>query len=213
MRPPVLNVAMSGSDPADTAGGIDRRDLCKALGLGALGAAGFGGATSTAGAQDGELEIEYLFLTTEGGDTPQEQFVDEPGVNAEVVFGFEMDVADPPIAYQLVVVRQFEDGIPQVVGFAFDDATASFAGNVTPDRGGQLEHRKGVSMTGLGPTDTGGAPKRYEMTLVATNLMTGRCVLKSTPFEVVGEGAATGNATEIDAATGNETEGNASVTR
>lgn len=223
---------MSSDEPTETPGGIDRRDLFKALGVGALGAAGFGGAAGSSLAQQQGIEIEYLFVTPQGGDEPQQQFPADPGTNADIVFGIELDVRDPPIAYQLVVVRVPQEGLPEVVGHAFDESTECFAGNLTADRGGQLERREGFSVVGLGPLTAEDAPLRYRVVLVVTNIATGNVALKTTDFQVGGqpagnvtEGNVTGdnvtgdnvtadNVTVTDNATAdNATAGNQSVTR
>lgn len=213
---------MPTNEPDGKRGGIDRRDLFRALGIGGLGAMGVGGLAGGAAGQQQEVEIEYVTILSEETGQQRTEFVDVQGNVACVLVGVDAgaQVVDPPhpLAYQVVIVRRREDGMPDVVTDVFEDgASAAYAGMVTLDRGGQAEVRECFGVASLGPKTEPLDPNDYEAYVTVTDLVAGTTGLASKQFTVgPGSEVAPGNGTagnetvavtDVDA--GNATTGNA----
>lgn len=172
---------MGEKTPDTDSSGIERRDVLKGLGFGAVGLAGAGAATSATAQQGqtpgaGNVTIDYVKVVPEAAEPEVNQttYVDRPWATADLIFGLDFegenakDVLDGPIpvGYQFVVVDQ---QTRQPVTESFDEGRcACFAGNVDVSPGGGTTGRKTFSLSGLGPDQPNQQPNQYIAALTVT---------------------------------------------
>jgi hypothetical protein len=196
-----------GEKTPDTDGsGIERRDILKGLGFGAVGLAGVGAMSGGAAAQ----EFDYIAVV-QPGDAPrnaQQQFEDSPEARAELVFGLELNGGlqpvdtDVTIGYQIVILSMDPRGVTTQ---SFEEgASLCFAGTLNTGAGGQVEVRERFSLSGLGP-DAGGESRQYLATVTLTDYSSVSAGQSGDPATVAATqfavGASGGQADETNGAT------------
>lgn len=169
---------MGDKTPDTESSGIERRDVLKGLGFGAVGLAGAGAATSATAQQPspGNVTIDYVKVVPESAEPEvnQSSYVDRPWATADLVFGLDFEgenskeVLDGPIpvGYQFVVVNQ---QTRQPVTESFEEGRcACFAGSVDVSPGGGTTGRKTFSLSGLGPDQPDQPANQYIAALTVT---------------------------------------------
>jgi len=137
----------------DDEGGIERRDLIKGLGLGALAVTGTSAMADRVAAQDGM--ISFAALTPPGEDVEDDSidtFTDGYGgeYTGDLVFSLQLGVEQSvPLGYQITIVDRSDH---TVVPGAFEEGSSqSFSGTVKSDSAGYAMERERINVRGLGP--------------------------------------------------------------
>lgn len=141
---------------SDDRSGLERRDLLKGLGFGAVGSSLFAGRAAGQNTQPQSAELlDYAVLVSPGEDpdNPTSEVYDEPDEGLDLVFQLDAPGTDRSgthtIAYEMVLVSADEG---RVVTSAFDEGRArAFAGTVRTTPGGETRRREEFSVSGLGP--------------------------------------------------------------
>lgn len=157
---------MGENNPDTDRSGIERRDVMKGLGFGAMGMIGAGAFAGKVAAQDGQFNriggtdeiVDYGLLVEAGGDAElssipdSAEFSDGPDGAMDLVFqldspGMEQN-GSKTIAYQVAFVRQNGDNTAATKSVA-EGRTRGFAGTVQTNPGGETQHREEFSTSGL----------------------------------------------------------------
>lgn len=173
----VVDGAMGEKTPDNERSGIERRDILKGLGFGAVSAVGGSAFAGNVAAQDGDCEcasmIDYAFFVPPGEDHDtdhqQNSFADTPDGGMDLVF--QLDSPGMPkggshsLAYQVGLVRQNQGNNPATKSVE-DGRTRGFAGTVQTSPGGETQRREEFSTSGLlGAND----PTQYWAVLTVTS--------------------------------------------
>jgi hypothetical protein len=158
---------MGDKTPDTGESGIERRNVLKGLGFGAMSAVGAGAFADNVAAQakgegvrlppSGSSMIDYANLVKPGADadSPTGEFADRPDGGMDLVFQLDSpDMGGPrqetrTISYDIVFVRR-ENKKPVLV----EDRTRSFAGTVQTTVGGEVQRREEFSTGGLQHRDS-----------------------------------------------------------
>lgn len=147
----------------DDEGGLERRDLIKGLGLGALAVTGTSAMAETVAAQDGM--ISFAALTPPGEDVEDDSidtFTDGFGgeYTGDLVFGLELGIErSVPLGYQITIVDRSDRTV--VPGTFEEGSSRAFGGTVKSDSAGYARERERISVEGLGPENPLEPPNRY----------------------------------------------------
>lgn len=160
---------------SDDRSGLERRDLLKGLGFGAVGGSLLAGRAAGQNAQPATAElIDYAVLVPPGADpdTPQTDIKDTPDGGLDLVFQLDSPGMDKSgshtIAYEMVLVSRDEG---KIVTNAFEEGRArAFAGTVQTEPGGETKRREEFSVSGLGPDTSIETPNRYWAVLMVSDL-------------------------------------------
>lgn len=185
------------NDRPDDQGGIERRDLLKGLGLGALAATG---ASASAEAREVVAQgglISFARFTPPGEDV-EDDTIDEftnglrGNTTGDLVFSLKLGVSrSVSLGYQITIVDREDNHV--VPGTFEEGSSRAFSGIVKSDSSGYARERERISVEGLGPENPLEPPKRYWAVLtvvdysgVALKESESRCQMDCTsvPFTV-----------------------------
>lgn len=162
--------------PDDDRGSLERRDLLKGLGFGAIGSSLLAGQAVGREAQPETASmIDFAVLVPPGADAdePQEDPVtDTPDAGLDLVFQLDAPGLDKSgthtIAYEIVLIKK-DSG--RVVTSAFEEGrTRAFAGTVRTTPGGETQRREEFSVSELGPDNPIEEPNHYWAVLLVSDL-------------------------------------------
>lgn len=153
------------SERSDDQGGIERRDLIKGLGLGALAVTGTSAMADTVAAQDGV--ISFAALTPPGEDVEDDSidtFTDgfEGDYTGDLVFSLELGIErSVPLGYQITIVDRddndvvpgtFEEGSSRAFGGIVRSDSAGYAWSASESASrGWVRRTRSTSQTTTGP--------------------------------------------------------------
>ncbi|WP_276300124.1 hypothetical protein [Halorussus lipolyticus] len=151
------------SERPDDQGGIERRDLIKGLGLGALAVTGTSAMAETVAAQDGM--ISFAALTPPGEDVEDDtirEFTDGFGgeYTGDLVFSLKLGIErSVPLGYQITIVDRDDNTV--VPGTFEEGSSRAFGGTIKSDSAGYALERERISVEGLGPENPLESPNHY----------------------------------------------------
>lgn len=161
---------------SDDWAGLERRDLLKGLGFGAVGSSLLVGQVAGRTAQPETAELlDYAVLVPPGEDPDESQTnpVDDlPDSGLDLVFQLDSPGTERSeshtITYQMVLVTKDEE---KVVTRAFPEGRVrAFAGTVQTTPGGETRRREEFSVSGLGPDSPIEQPNHYWAVLLVSDL-------------------------------------------
>lgn len=195
-------VAMTNDSNSD---GVDRRNLLKGIGFGAMGVAGASMMTGGAAAQETNscgsgVSVANIGITPQGDDLADDRVNPDTALNPanstegdtslstthpvyDLVFFVDLGATDStvPVGYHLTVLESGES--PKAVPEVFEEGSARcFSGNVRTEATSIVEMRDTFSVEMLdGPNNT---QSSYQAVVTITNYATGGMAMASQPFDI-----------------------------
>lgn len=155
---------MGEKTPDTDESGIERRNVLKGLGFGAMGLAGASAFAGSAAAAPGQFSrvggtdsiVDYALLVEPGADhevssiPSSAEFADAPDGGMDLVFQLDSPGTSKSgshtVAYQVAFVRDNNRAATKSVA---EGRTRGFAGTVQTTAGGETKHREEFSTSGL----------------------------------------------------------------